>query len=138
LLHRIKGERSPSNKHAGKRCRIPYSKERLLLDFITFHFRLMRRSVYEQVGGIDPTFECAQDYDLCLKLSEVTDVYHLPKVLYSYRTHQQSVSQQQRIEQILWTKTESEHAIVRRGMAEEYELDVQIIGQYQLRRKIGS
>ena len=98
----------------------------------------MRRSVYEQVGGIDPTFECAQDYDLCLKLSEVTDVYHLPKVLYSYRTHQQSVSQQQRIEQILWTKTESEHAIVRRGMAEEYELDVQIIGQYQLRRKIGS
>jgi hypothetical protein len=82
--------------------------------------------------------ECAQDYDLCLKLSEVTDVYHLPKVLYSYRTHQHSVSQQKRIEQILWTKTAIEQAIVRRGMGEEYELDVQIIGQYKLRRRANS
>jgi len=26
-----------------------------------FHFRLMRRSVYDEVGGIDETFERAQD-----------------------------------------------------------------------------
>ena len=31
----------------GTRCQIPYSKDQLLVDFITFHFRLMRRSVYE-------------------------------------------------------------------------------------------
>jgi hypothetical protein len=44
------------NSHGiGQRCHIPYSKERLLSDFMTFHFRLMRRSVYEQVGGIDPS-----------------------------------------------------------------------------------
>lgn len=125
-------------KQEGTRCRTPYSKERLLLDFMTFHFRLIRRSTYEQVGGIDLRFERAQDYDLCLKLSEVTDVFHLPKVLYFYRTHQHSVSQQQRIDQILWAKTAIEHAIDRRGMAEDYELEVQIIAQYKLRRKTSS
>ncbi len=99
----------------GSRCQIPYSKERLLVDFMLFHFRLMRRSTYEQVGGVDPAFVRAQDYDLCLKFSEVTDIYHLPQPLYSYRAHAQSVSQQQRVEQIHWAKQAIEHAIQRRG-----------------------
>ena len=75
------------NHGLGQRCRIPYSPDRLLVDFMTFHFRLMRRSVYDQGGGIDPTFAWAEDYDLCLKLSEVTNIYHLPKPLYYYRRH---------------------------------------------------
>ena len=63
----------------GSRCRIPYSKEQLLVNFMTFHFRLIRRSAFEQAGGIDPYFVgvaarrvAAIDYDLCLRLSEVT------------------------------------------------------------------
>ncbi|WP_265278363.1 hypothetical protein [Nostoc sp. KVJ3] len=44
----------------GQRCQIPYSKERLLVDFMIFHFRLIRRTVYEQVGGIDPNFTYAK------------------------------------------------------------------------------
>src|SRR6476620_1938006 len=32
----------------GNRRHIPYSPDRLLVDFMTFHFRLMRRSVYDQ------------------------------------------------------------------------------------------
>ena len=66
----------------GRLCRLPYSQDRLLVDFMTFHFRLLRRSVYEQVGGIDPTFTTSEDYDLCLRRSEVTDIYHLPQPLY--------------------------------------------------------
>lgn len=53
-------------KGEGTRSRIPYSKERILVDFMIFHFRLFRRSVYEQIGGIDESFTCAYDYDLCL------------------------------------------------------------------------
>jgi len=52
----------------GRQCRLPYDKDRLLVDFMVMHFRLLRRTVYEQVGGIDPTIEYAEDYDLCLKL----------------------------------------------------------------------
>ncbi|MDM9385691.1 glycosyltransferase [Chlorogloeopsis sp. ULAP01] len=86
----------------GQRCRIPYSKERLLVDFMIFHFRrLLRRDVYEQVGGINEEFELAQDYELCLRLSEVTQIEHLAKPLYYYRYHRESMSHQKRIEQIL-------------------------------------
>ncbi len=76
----------------GQRCRIPVSKEQLLTDFMIFHFRLLRRDIYEQVGGINEEFERVQDYDLCLRLSEVTEVEHITKPLYYYRYHSDSVS----------------------------------------------
>lgn len=119
----------------GSRCKIPYSKERLLVDFMLFHFRLMRRSTYKHVGGVDPAFVRAQDYDLCLKLSEVTEIHHLQQPLYYYRAHAQSVSQQQRVEQIHWAKQAIENALQRRGMADDYALDVEIVGRYTLRRR---
>ena len=61
----------------GHRCKIPYSPDRLLIDFMTFHFRLLRRSVYEQIGGFREAFESIEDYDLCLRLSDVTEIWHL-------------------------------------------------------------
>jgi glycosyltransferase involved in cell wall biosynthesis len=118
-----------SVKGYGHRCRIPYSKERLLVDFMTFHFRLMRRSVYEMVGGIDEFFELAQDYDLCLRLSEVTEVFPLKKPLYYYRQHNQSVSSLRQVEQIMASKEVIARALVRRGLSERYELNVQIFGK---------
>lgn len=122
-------------KGDGSRCKIPYSKARLLVDFMTFHFRLIRRSVYDQIGGFDPSFICAQDYDLCLKISEVSEIIHLPKPLYYYRSHSNSISHQQQIEQILWTKQAIENALERRGLANKFELDVQITSQYSLKLK---
>ncbi|MBD1809258.1 CHAT domain-containing protein [Microcoleus sp. FACHB-SPT15] len=83
----------------GYRCLVPYSKERLLHQFMTFHFRLIRRSVYEQVGGFNELFNCAQDYDLCLRLSEITEIRHVNQPLYYYRTHPQSISHQQQTQQ---------------------------------------
>lgn len=83
----------------GKRCWIPYSKDRLLREFMTFHFRLIRRSVFEQVGGVDPGYETIEDYELCLRLSEVAAVYHLRWPLYDYRYHSASISQQRQAEQ---------------------------------------
>jgi hypothetical protein len=118
---------------------------------MVFHFRLIRRSVYNQVGGIDNEFMYCQDYRsinpalfaapdysftkliansvisasrasdrgfklfqvdartiaaglICLKLSEVTDILHLQKPLYYYRHHKNSISCEQRIEQILLGK----------------------------------
>ena len=40
----------------GSRCHIRYSDIQILVDFMTFHFRLIRRSIYEQVGGVDVSF----------------------------------------------------------------------------------
>lgn len=121
-------------KGLGQRCHIPYSKDRLLVDFMTFHFRLMRRSIYEQIGGVDPTLVC-EDYDICLKFSEVAEIYHLEQPLYYYRVHAQSISQQKRVEQILCAQQVIANALQRRGMADDYEIDVQITARYLLKRK---
>lgn len=124
-----------SVKGLGQRCRIPYSKDRLLVDFMIFHFRLFRRSVYNLVGGLDESMVRAQDYDLCLRLSEVTQISHIQKPLYYYRQHKSSVSQQQRVEQILAAEQAIVRALERRGLSERYELEVEIVGRYLLRQK---
>ena len=119
----------------GQRCRIPYSKERLLVNFMLFHFRLIRRSVYNQVGGINESFECAEDYDLCLRLSEVTEVQQLKKPLYYYRDHEDSLSHQQQIEQILWSQKAIAQALERRELSHRFEIKVRIVGRFSLREK---
>ncbi|KAM3103425.1 CHAT domain-containing protein [Phormidesmis sp. 146-12] len=120
----------------GHRCHIPYSSERLLVDFMTFHFRLMRRSTYEQSGGIDPSFSgTAYDYDLCLKLSEVTKIHHLSQPLYFYRRHAESISTTQNVEQIVWSQRAIEQALERRGLNDR-TIEVQWSNrEFQLRRR---
>lgn len=110
----------------GIRCCIPYDRDRLLVDFMTFHFRLMHRSVFEQVGGIDPLSGLVPDYDLCLRLSEVCQIHHHPKSLYGYRIHSESMSQQRQLEIITDSKAAVERALQRRGLSEHYQLNVQV------------
>lgn len=121
----------------GHRCHIPYSPERLLVDFMTFHFRLMRRSVYEQVGGVNASFSgIAYDYDLCLRLSEVAQVRRVQEPLYLYRNHSQSLSITRRTEQILWSKQAIAQALRRRGLADKLQIDVDLsTSRFILRRQ---
>ena len=112
------------SKGIGSRCQMPYSKERLLIDFMTFHFRLIRRSLYDQVGGINPKFSAAQDYDLCLRLSEVAHIHHLHKSLYFYRDHADNISNGSTKVQIAFSEKAINLALVRRGMHTHYELIV--------------
>ncbi len=124
---RIKGE--------GRRCRIPYSKDRLLVDFMVFHFRLIRRAVYEQVGGIDESFESVEDYDLCLRLSEVGEIKHVKRPLYYYREHNNSLSHHKQIDQILLAKKAISHALERRGLSDRFEVKLQLAGKFFLQEK---
>ena len=117
----------------GKRCQIPYSPLRLLTDFMMFHFRLMRRSVYDRVGGINPKFEYIEDYDLCLRLSEVTQVHHLPQPLYFYRLHPENTSRYQYQTQIRRSQKAIEEALERRGLADTLKIEVKR-GKFYLRR----
>jgi len=107
----------------GHRCRIPYSPQGLLINFMTFHFRLIRRSLYAQVT-IDPGVDQVDDYDLCLRLSELSEPYHLAKPLYYYRQHSRSLSHTQRLQQIQESEQVVQSAIVRRGLDSRYQLSV--------------
>ena len=121
----------------GHRCNIPYSQTGLLRNFMTFHFRLMRRSVYDRVGGVNASFAgSAYDYDLCLRLSEVAQVRRVKEPLYFYRNHSQSISVIRQKEQILWSKRAIAQALWRRGLADKLQIDVELPrGRFVLRRK---
>ena len=119
----------------GSRCQVPYSKEALLTSFMTFHFRLMRRYLFEQVGGMDESLAYSVDYELCMKLSEVTEFLHLNKPLYYYRSHQGNISgdYERRFVQIECSRQATLKALERRGLLEEYDLEIQIESRAFLR-----
>ncbi len=119
----------------GRRCRIPYSKDRLLLNFMTFHFRLIRRSVYEQAGGFDASYPLAMDYDLCLRLSETTGIEHLKRPLYRYRRRRGSLSAANRVEQARCAHRAINAALQRRGISDDYVCEMELRPQYRIRRK---
>jgi glycosyltransferase involved in cell wall biosynthesis len=98
-----------------KQNQLPFSRDRLLIDFIIFHLRIYRRSLFEQVGGYDSTLLKAEDYDLALKLSEITQAEFIPAATYYYRQHPQSMGASNRIEQIYWTKKVIERSLLRTG-----------------------
>lgn len=64
----------------------PYSKDKLLEFFMVFHFRLFIKEAWDQIGELNNVQYCL-DYDLVLRLSEVTDFILLPKPLYYWRRH---------------------------------------------------
>ena len=50
------------------------------------HLGVIKRELIEQVGGWEVGLEGSQDYDLYLKVLELTDkIVHIPKVLYHWR-----------------------------------------------------
>ena len=118
----------------GKRCNMPYSPHRLLVDFMTFHFRLLRREAYQQIGEINFNCEYTDDYDLCLRLSEVTKIERIQKPLYYYRHHGQNISYRKRKEQIKSSQHAINLALQRRGLADTYVLKVEG-ARFYLRKK---
>lgn len=58
------------------------------------HLSLFSSSLLKQVGGFSSAYDGSQDYDIILRLTEkAKKVVHVPKVLYYWRVHSMSVSQ---------------------------------------------
>ena len=118
-----------------RRSSIPYSSNRLLSDFMTFHFRLIRRDIFNAVGGFNSELDSAEDYDLCLRISEITKIEHLPEPLYYYRRHQNSISTAQQFKQTLCSTVAVNQAIQRRGLDAKLKLEVKLNPSYHLQRQ---
>ncbi|MEO7723619.1 MAG: glycosyltransferase family 2 protein [Chthoniobacterales bacterium] len=57
------------------------------------HFTTVRREIVERAGRFRPEFDGAQDYDLFLRVSELTTrIHHLPRILYHWRRSETSTS----------------------------------------------
>ena len=53
---------------------------------------LFRRTAFNIVGGLDPTYKCAFDLDLLLKLKGMGKLHYTPHQLSSFRWHSDSLS----------------------------------------------
>jgi GT2 family glycosyltransferase len=61
-------------------------------NYIT-HLSVFRRALLEEIGAFRPGFDGSQDYELILRASERAQrIVHIPKVLYHWRSHRQSVA----------------------------------------------
>jgi O-antigen biosynthesis protein len=70
-----------------------WSPERLRGHNYCNHLTVARRELVRQVGGLREELDGAQDHDLLLRLSEVTDRFvHVPQVLYRWRATEGSTA----------------------------------------------
>jgi len=69
--------------------------ERILLDcyFLLPNNSLVRRKVFEQVGGFDESLRSAQDHDMAIRVGEKTRIGFINEDLFFYRRHSDSISQ---------------------------------------------
>jgi glycosyltransferase involved in cell wall biosynthesis len=64
-----------------------WSPETLLSGNYITHFVFIKKNLINKVNGFRTGYEGAQDLDLFLRITELTNkIYHIPKVLYSWRT----------------------------------------------------
>lgn len=72
----------------------PNDPNELLLDcyFLLPQNALVRRSVYNRVGGFEETFRAAQDHDMLIRIAESTRFAFIPTKVFQYRRHGDSIS----------------------------------------------
>lgn len=70
-----------------------YSPE-LLLSYMYFsHLFVVKTSLFKEVGGFRDICNGSQDYDLALRVSELTqNIVHIPRILYHWRATDQSTA----------------------------------------------
>ncbi len=70
-----------------------YNSSLLLSHNYITHFMVVRKELFELVGGCDSACDGAQDYDLALKISEkASKIRHIAKPLYRWRASENSTS----------------------------------------------
>lgn len=59
------------------------------------HFSVFKKELMEKLDGFNTGYDGAQDYDIFLRMSEITkpeNITHVPKILYHWRVHNESTA----------------------------------------------
>lgn len=75
---------------------------------------MVRRPILLRSKGFNPEMVAHEDYDLLLRLAEITKLANLPEELYRYRQHTSSVSRQRQHIQMFTNALAKEQALARR------------------------
>jgi glycosyltransferase involved in cell wall biosynthesis len=82
-----------------------------------FPMRFYRKSIIDKVGGYSNEIKSAVDYDLALKIDEITKIHRIKEpITYYYRQHSQQISTRARPEQDANAKKALKSALKRRNI----------------------
>ena len=99
-----------------------FSREKLLNSMMIHHFRLFRARDWWRTSGFAEDLTNAVDYDMFLKLSEVTEFEHLHKWSYLYRMHNKSTSIKESWIQDRNNRIVIERALKRRNLHTDWKI----------------
>ena len=84
---------SKGTKHLTPNMKPDFNLDLLRSNNYICHLFVVRRIIVEKVGGFRKEFDGAQDYDFIFRCTEEADrIAHVHKVLYHWRTHEKSTS----------------------------------------------
>lgn len=118
-------------------CKPGWSPEYFLSFMYTGHISCFRTSLVRSVGGFREGLEGSQDYDLMLRVTEISDrVLHIPRVLYHWRVHQDSVAANLDSKPYAFVAAKKAilDALIRRGFSTASVSDSHSKGLYRSRR----
>ena len=84
---------SEDGKYFNPHFKPAWSPELLESMMYVGHFSVIRKSILVKVGGFRNGYEGSQDYDLTLRIAEITSAFHhIPRILYHWRVVPGSVA----------------------------------------------
>lgn len=114
-----------------------WSPETFMSYMYTCHLSVYRKSLLEKLGGLRVGFEGSQDYDLVLRVMEVTgNIGHVPKILYHWRMRKESTANALTAKPYVMeaTKKAKHEALERRGLSGELKY-LPEVGQFRVTYK---
>lgn len=93
VLYSDEDHLSALGKHINPFFKPDWSPDLLYSQMYIGHFLVFRKILFEKIGGFRSEFDGSQDYDLILRISEITQsICHIPKLLYSWRESENSTA----------------------------------------------
>lgn len=72
----------------------------LIDGMVASHLKVIRRCVYQSLGGCDDVFSGVQDWELALRISKMHQFHYLARSLYRHRVHSGSVTRSDDVSQM--------------------------------------
>lgn len=105
------------------------------------HLNVFSRSIIEKTGGFREAFDGSQDYDIVLRVTELTDkIRHIPKILYHWRTMPGSAANSSDAKPYAYTAALKalQEALKRRGYEGTVEENSFTKGLYNVKLRVNS
>jgi len=93
LIYSDEDKVDENGKHTDPHFKPDWCPDNFLSRNYIGHLVVIRKKLVDSAGGFREGFEGSQDYDLLLRITELThNIHHIPLVLYHWRMHQASTS----------------------------------------------